>query len=135
VDALCVALSDVSAIGALNMGDRRAGGAHHAFGVTQTVKGEFTPQFSQAVLGLTADDAIERFGLPAPQHIKLDVDSIEDRILAGAARTLRGVQSLLIEVESVRTPAWREGVRARLGAAGLKPVDETAHNVCFIRAA
>ncbi len=49
---------------------------------------------------LSADSLIETYGFAPPQHIKIDVDSIEPQILVGAHRLLRSgqVKSLLIEI-------------------------------------
>jgi FkbM family methyltransferase len=133
VSAYCVALSDTSGIGSFHMGDPRAGGALHAFGVPENFAGAFKPKFSQAMLGLSVDDAIANFGFPPPVHIKLDVDSIEDKILLGASKTLLGVKSLLMEIESGRTEAWKKTVYDALEAAGLRTKDPTARNVLFVR--
>lgn len=133
VSAYCLALSDRSGVGALQMADRRAGGAHHAFGEAKTFIGAFTPQFSQAVLGLTIDEAVAQFGFPPPRHIKLDVDSIEDKILLGGAEALKSVRSVLIEIESERGPQWRQTIHEILGAAGLTTQDTRPHNVVFSR--
>jgi FkbM family methyltransferase len=133
VSAYCVALSDTSGVGAFHMGDPRAGGALHAFGKPENFAGAFQPKFSQAMLGLSIDDAIATFGFPPPVHIKLDVDSIEDKILLGAQRTLPGVKSLLMEIESGRTPEWKKTVYDTLAAAGLKTADPAARNVLFVR--
>jgi FkbM family methyltransferase len=133
IGAYCVALSDKTGAGSFHMGDPGAGGALHAFGAPENQNGAFVPKFSQSMLGITMDDAVSLFGLPEPQHIKLDVDSIEDKILAGARKTLSSVRSVLIEIESNRPADWRERVYASMAAAGLKPRSED-RNVLFVRA-
>ena len=64
------------------------------------------------------DDIVERFGLPAPDHLKLDVDGAELEVLAGAAGVLAAghVKSLLVELD----PERGEEVVARLEAAGYR---------------
>lgn len=50
------------------------------------------------------DDFIGQFALPAPNHIKLDVDGVELKVLHGAARALANptLRSVLVEVEPAR---------------------------------
>jgi len=47
------------------------------------------------------------FGLPAPNYLKIDVDSVEERILVGASETLRdpGLRSVLMDS---KRPTQRE---------------------------
>ena len=65
------------------------------------------------------DDAAALYGLPPPQHVKLDVDGIEPWILAGGAQTLKGVASILIEVEGDAVETVAQDVERPLAAAGL----------------
>jgi hypothetical protein len=60
------------------------------------------------------------FGLPVPNYVKIDVDSIEERIVAGARETLSDpeLRSVLIELEAGET-ARNDRLRQALGAAGL----------------
>ena len=57
--------------------------------------------YTQPMLAMTLDDLVERFGLPAPTHVKIDVDGAERHVLAGATRTLSdaSVRSLMIEID------------------------------------
>jgi FkbM family methyltransferase len=62
---------------------------------------------------LTVDAAIERFGLPVPQAIKIDTQGCELEILRGAEQTLPQVELLLLECWLARsyggaTPLWLE---------------------------
>jgi FkbM family methyltransferase len=58
-------------------------------------------RYEQPVLAIPLDDAVSRFRLPPPNHLKVDVDGAEDRVLAGARRTLRSrtLRTVLIEVD------------------------------------
>ncbi len=51
-------------------------------------------------MAVSLDDLTGRFGLPFPNHVKIDVDGIEDKIVAGASRTLEDprLKTVLIEV-------------------------------------
>jgi FkbM family methyltransferase len=50
------------------------------------------------------DDLIERFDLPLPDHVKLDVDGAELEVLAGAGRVLASgrIKSALVELDPER---------------------------------
>lgn len=70
----------------------------------------------------SVDNLIEIYGLPTPDHIKLDVDGIEPTILAGAKRALRRVSSVLVEVwgqEEAGRIEQSTAIAALLSEAGL----------------
>jgi FkbM family methyltransferase len=52
-----------------------------------------------SVIAGSGDRLASLLALPAPQHLKLDVDGIEPQILAGASRLLASVRSVLVEHE------------------------------------
>ena len=74
-------------------------------------------RYEQPVLAMTLDEMISTFRLPEPHHLKIDVDGVEDRVLAGARKTLRTgtLRSVLIEVDKVK---WNE-VAGLLESSGL----------------
>jgi hypothetical protein len=79
----------------------------------------FEPQNRQGTMSCSLDDLTTTFGLPAPNHIKVDVDGIEDLIVDGAVG-LFGQQELrtfLIEVYMHGDIAQR--VRAGFEAGGF----------------
>lgn len=121
VSAYGLALSDRTAVGRFHMKDPRAANAGHAFGEPVSSAGAFAPAYSQCTFATTIDEAVRTLGLPAPDFIKLDVDSIEDKILAGGSRTLENVRSVLVEIEPDRPAEWVERVRAILATASLYP--------------
>jgi hypothetical protein len=51
---------------------------------------------------MTIDDLVARQFIPLPQHIKIDVDGIEHKILEGAKETLLNplLQSVLVELNT-----------------------------------
>jgi FkbM family methyltransferase len=59
------------------------------------------------------DDVGDRFELPPPDHVKLDVDGGELEVLAGAERTLAAgaVRSLMVELDRERESAVIERLR------------------------
>jgi FkbM family methyltransferase len=102
VVALPVALANRTELGSFNYTTLEPGGALHALGDPIDYKGDsFLPVFVQALMAYRLDDLVEQFSLPAPNRIKLDVDSIELDILKGAKRTLSNpsVRSLILEID------------------------------------
>ncbi len=121
VQAYCVAISNRTELGRLNLSGTNAGSAFNAFESTENYFGnEIAVVFRQGMVGFSIDGLRRLFGLPAPNYLKIDVDSIEERILAGASETLRdpGLRSVLIELEEGDT-ARNARLIAALKAAGL----------------
>lgn len=99
---LQIAFSDRSTIDMLHYNNLTAGGALHVLGQPVDYKNDvFTPVFKQAVLAYRLDDFIKYFHLPVPNHLKIDVDGNEFKILRGAEETLNNpsLESLLVEVD------------------------------------
>lgn len=118
--AYCVALSDAEAISSLHLSSVDEGGSCHTF--RESVGPDLKmrrPGPEQGCLGVTLDAFVERGNLPAPDHIKLDVDGLEHKVIMGAEKTLRSghVKSLLVEVNQNLTEHM-EMVEA-LGAMGF----------------
>ena len=76
------------------------------------------------VLAFRLDDLAAIEGIPAPTHVKIDVDGIEAAILEGAKSLLSGpgVKSVLIEMLT-HDDAAQARITSLLGECGLKPVD------------
>jgi FkbM family methyltransferase len=122
VRAYCIALGERTGLGVLNMSETYPGSVYNAFEQRIDMMGrELSIARRQAGVGISADDLIEHFGAPAPNHIKLDVDSTEIAILRGAARLLQqpALTSLLVENAAVETAQNRE-IDAILTAAGFQ---------------
>jgi FkbM family methyltransferase len=106
ISGYCIAFSDASKVGSLNMSATFPGGALSCFGQVQdayTVGNHtYGVTFNQGMLGFSVDDFIEKFSPPFPNHIKIDVDGIEDKIIEGATKTLSNpnLKSLLIELDT-----------------------------------
>jgi FkbM family methyltransferase len=72
------------------------------------------------IIGIPLDDLVERFGLPAPTHAKIDTDGYELEVLAGAERTLARKEWESIHVELDREETSRnDQVRRMLADAGF----------------
>jgi FkbM family methyltransferase len=105
VTPLPVALAHSTGMNVLSLRDVKAGAARHALGDAPPEDGPTL--YKQPVLTFRLDDAIDSFGLPLPNHIKLDVDGGELAVLEGAARTLASptLRSILIEVTTSQSGA------------------------------
>jgi FkbM family methyltransferase len=73
--------------------------------------------YIQPVCTMTLDSMVEVFGLTPPDHIKLDVDGAELRVLQGATAVLASprLRTVLIEIDQ---ELW-DPVHAHLTSAGL----------------
>jgi FkbM family methyltransferase len=101
VKAYCLGLSDKAGLSELYMGDVTAGGSCHALGEAIDYKYEPLPVvFAQGCMSARLDDLVSSGQVPGPTHIKIDVDGIEPKVVAGARETLknRAVRSALIEL-------------------------------------
>lgn len=119
--AYCIAFSNSSLLGELNATSSTPGAAGCSFDSLVNDVGEsFVPQFQQGMLGYTVDEFISRYQPEFPNHLKIDVDGIEDRIIEGASATLRNpmLKSLSIELDSARIDYVSE-IRRQIESAGL----------------
>lgn len=98
IHAYPIAFSDVSGLQQIYLHSFMSGGALHNVGEPVDHEGKrFTPKHVQGIACMTLDGIA---GLPSPQHIKLDVDGIETRILNGGRTVLKSVRSLLVELNT-----------------------------------
>lgn len=87
--------------------DLASGAGIHILGEEPSRYIDYVPPYRQPVLAFALDELVERFALPAPHHLKLDVDGLELSVLDGASRTLRSptMRSAMVEVEASDTDA------------------------------
>ena len=138
ITPLPVALSDTTAIDVFNYHNLAPGGALHTLGDPIDYKGEvFEPVSTQPVLAYRLDDLIRQFSLPVPNHIKIDVDGIEFKILTGGKETLCNpvVRSLLVELEE--STSSLDSILVFLADMGFEVTSKTengsTHNYIFHR--
>ena len=96
-----VAIGDKSGFDQLHLTIFEFGETCHALGKKLNYANEpFEPVFSQGCYTTTIDELISSQTIPVPNHIKIDVDGIENKIIEGARYTLKNpiLRSLLIEV-------------------------------------
>jgi FkbM family methyltransferase len=109
VTAYCVALSDESRYGTLFLSQFLVGGSCHSFG--ESLSPDRKPMraaFRQGCVATSIDRLVEEAVLPVPNHIKIDVDGLEHKVIAGARKTLENQQlrSVLIEVNTGLEQHW-----------------------------
>lgn len=107
VTAYCLAFSEHTQLGILNMSSARMGAAISQFGQSAEMSRywEGGPGAAeQGMIGFSIDDFIDHFAPRFPNHLKLDVDGLEMPILEGARRTLGDLRlkSLLVELTITR---------------------------------
>ena len=86
-------------ISEMKMSSTNIGGAISTFAEDYTFDGsKIKPVFSYSFPGISLDESINEFSLPAPDYLKIDVDGIEHLILHGGKETLRNLKSIFIEV-------------------------------------
>ncbi len=101
VQAHCLGLSDQDGRGRFYMPSFEAGTSGSSLydsGLSRL--GFAKAEIAVDAFALRADALVETYGFPAPNHIKIDVDSIEPQILKGAMGVLKSgqVKSVLIEI-------------------------------------
>jgi FkbM family methyltransferase len=121
VTPYCLALAEREHFDLLYVTSTNPGDSQHNLG-------EKNPMYSrecsgtQGIFASTLDALCFERGFPIPQHIKIDVDGLEDRILQGAQKVLAHPQfrSLLLEISG------HDGVEPAangwLAALGLRPI-------------
>jgi FkbM family methyltransferase len=127
VAAFSVALSDRDGADHFYLAELQAGGAEHNLGAPMNWRHQpFTPGYRQSVVAFTLDSFMRFLPDSFPAHIKIDVDGIEARILAGAAGTLRDprLKSVLVEMNE-DLEADRQAVQM-VQSCGLR-IERKAH--------
>lgn len=122
ISSHCLAFSNQTIIDNIFMQFDKIGWACNNFGDNLDWKGEpFNEKAKETVTGYTIDDFIKYFKLDVPNHIKIDVDGIEDKIIEGAYETLRNknLKSIYIELTDSRKN-YTENVIKMLNSSGFE---------------
>lgn len=99
------ALNDKMGRGHMSMSTDNWGGALSTFDKSYGMDGkEFKVVFKYPIFSLAMDDLIHKLNFTYPDYIKLDVDGIEQLILAGGIDVLSKVKGVLIELPDL----WHE---------------------------
>lgn len=121
VRAYCLAMSDAAGLSELHLSAFSAGTSCHSLGEQVDFKHDpMTPAYTQGCVSARLDDLVADGVVTEPDHMKIDVDGFEPKVIAGAQRILRGskLRSLLIEVNQ-NLPDHMQMVEA-LNALGYK---------------
>ena len=143
VHALCLALSDTTKVGSLQLSGPEIGAALHQLTLEQAGS---VDDLHQSVLSVRPDDLVEMLDVPPPDHIKIDVDGLEFSILRGAAGLLRqpSLRSILVELDQSDTDAYQQAV-GLLESSGFRlaekarapmndsPANASIYNHVFVR--
>jgi len=99
-----LAVSSCGRLDVLNLSEfSTGGGSCHSFGAE--VGFDLQPRaaaFKQGAYSISIDDMVATGSLPLPNYLKIDVDGIEHKVIAGARRTLTNpeVKSVIIELNT-----------------------------------
>ena len=91
------------------------------------------------MVGFSLDDATSIFGFESPQHIKIDVDGSEYKIIEGMKKTLKDkrLKSVLIEISSEddykKIYTMFTKLDFKLKDQGSNKKSQEAHNYIFLR--
>jgi len=129
--AYCLALSDVSRCTRLAIRGFNAGTVNHHLLPEGRPPASLGPdEFGQGCMSCTIDQLVYELDVEPPDHIKIDVDGHEGKVIAGAARYLADARlvSLLVEIDTSR-PAADEIVKRIVSAGFGYDRDQAARNV------
>jgi FkbM family methyltransferase len=100
ISALNLALNDEMISSKLNLKEFVAGSSANNFHENLDQNHEvFSPCFRQGVLGMSLDDLIKNFNVPVPNHLKIDVDGNEYKIIRGMEELLTREELKSIAIE------------------------------------
>lgn len=130
VYAYCLALSDRTDLGVLNMTSAAMGAAVSQFGKVGEMSRyaeENVAGWTQGMVAFSIDDFIRRFHPPFPNYVKVDVDGLEPAVLQGARETLCDprLKSIMIELNVTDNEEYSGAVRL-LKESGLQLVSRGA---------
>jgi FkbM family methyltransferase len=109
VTAYCMAITDAADVSVLHLSAFSFAASHHDFGENRWesdlvvggrhIARDARPQ--QGCVSFPLDELVARGVLPAPNHIKIDVDGFEYKVARGAAETFRRpeLKTILLEVD------------------------------------
>lgn len=103
VVAYCLALSDTTSYSLLHLSQFQIGGSCHSFGekINHNLEHRDT-KLAQGCISTTLDALVAAGVVPVPNHIKIDVDGLEHKVLTGCRDVLadRHLKSVLVEINT-----------------------------------
>ena len=103
VTGYCAALADETGFSPLYLSEFVAGSSVHTYGAELDFKLEPRPSnITQGCFATTLDQLVATGVVPVPHHIKIDVDGLEHKVLAGCRNVLAepAVKSVLVELNT-----------------------------------
>lgn len=106
VMAFCMAVSDTTEVSSLHIPAvaHTMGGSGSTIGLDPSGYGlNYGAMVVQRALQVSVDDFAARDGVPFPNHIKMDIDGVQDKVVSGARKTLRDprLKSVMLELPPV----------------------------------
>ncbi|MBI3419245.1 MAG: FkbM family methyltransferase [Proteobacteria bacterium] len=143
ITAFCAALGDKPIeLSRLLLNSMGTGGSFHDFG-TPSRNYAVTQRFAQGSVGFSLDTLVEMGALPPPDHIKIDVDGHETKVIAGMQNILRSgkLRTLLLEcdpklpgthgvIQQFLGQGWVYNPdQVRLSSHGLRPAEAVVEEI------
>jgi FkbM family methyltransferase len=127
VQGFCAALSDETRAAQLHLTSLDAGRAAHVFGAVADAFSDEARPHVQWALGYSPDAFIETFKVRAPDHLKIDVDSIEEKIVRGGKAAFAGTRSMIVELNvGDAHVAHKDRLRQAIAELGFIEHEETS---------
>ena len=136
IKALNIALNDTNMISHLNISNFQPGKSGHSFDKPINQHGkEYVPEYKQACIGYRLDSLIHDFSLPVPNHIKIDVDGNEEKIIAGFGNLLNhsSLKSIMVEMNIGKES--RDNIAGKILSFGFNEIEDKKYvNQEYLRA-
>lgn len=125
---LQIALFDKTGIETFNYADLREGSSSHALGTPLDQYGKiFIPKLTQHLMSYRLDHLIEEFGIPTPNHIKIDVDGVEYEILKGSEKILSSSELKTILIELQEDSSEGRKIKSLIEQKGFRVLSKHRH--------
>lgn len=135
ITAYPFAIAEKTAFSVLSSFHGAIGGSKHAFGDTaDSWEEDDAVVMRQGMVAFSIDELVEQYGFAKPNHLKVDVDGIEEMILQGAENTLKdpALKTIHIEVQKYK-PEAESKIYSLLQSAGFQLSVENQVNLIFSR--
>lgn len=121
---LSIALGEETKLDVLHMRGFEAGIALNSIGASKNQFGEFDSVMAQGTLQMKPEDLCSIFGVQKPDHIKLDVDSIEEIIVRALQPVLVDAKTITVEVEGENAKDDGAEIARMITECGFEEVKE-----------
>lgn len=136
VSAYCIALSNKNSVEKFHLPINYIKNYFNGFDLISN-KQEGVNIYKHSGITFLLDDFVEKFSVPFPTYLKIDVDGAEDRIIDGARKTLsdKRLKSIYIEIDTVNKEFYSK-VTKTIEDSGFKLVrkdDNPNSDHCYKR--